>query len=91
MFPQELYTASGEWVSRYKSKQAGPAVDARTFSTDCFKADLTTFKTQANETGVDEGPTYSIHSDGTTSDESMTNDSRSSSEEGSSSDESDLV
>ena len=46
MIPQELYTASGEMVSMYKSKQGGPAVDARTFSTDCFEKDLTTFRTQ---------------------------------------------
>ena len=48
MIPQELYTASGEMVSMYKPKQEGPAVDVRTFSTDCFNKDPITFKTQVN-------------------------------------------
>ena len=45
MIPQELYTASGEMVSMYKSKQEGPAVNAGTFCTDCFNKDLTTLDT----------------------------------------------
>ena len=49
MIPQELYIASGEMVSMYKPKQTGPAVDARTFSTDCFNDDLTLFKTQVHD------------------------------------------
>ena len=48
LIPQELYTASCEMVSMYKSKQEGPAVDARTFSTDCFNKDLITFNIQVN-------------------------------------------
>ena len=36
-------------VSMYKPKQTGPAVDARTFSTDCFNEDLTMFRTQVRD------------------------------------------
>ena len=49
MIPQELYTASGEMVSMYTPKQTGPAVDARTFSTNCFNEDLAMFKAQVHD------------------------------------------
>lgn len=42
-YPQELYTASGLWLSMYM-KGGGPPLSARDFSAQCFQQDLAAFE-----------------------------------------------
>ena len=46
MVAQELYTAVGEWVSKYRPKAEGAVVSARTFSTKCFLEDIASYRAQ---------------------------------------------
>ncbi|DBA82208.1 TPA: hypothetical protein ACH3X1_007190 [Trebouxia sp. C0004] len=61
--PQELYTASGDWVSMYV-KNTETQMTAKEFSARCFRADLTAFAQQGTDTsrwrqaGKRVGPMY---------------------------------
>ena len=46
MVAQDLYTAAGEWVSKYRPKKEGAVVSAKTFSTQCFLEDSAAYRTQ---------------------------------------------
>jgi len=48
MIAQELYTASGKWVSMYIAGP-GPALSARAFSARCFQQDLNDYRSKVQD------------------------------------------